>query len=81
MATFQFLNCNINYFLFDSKFYDQIEDVATDLPLRPILITLLQQYHEIKLWSLIRKKELCIRMVICFFHSESDTDRLFNSLL
>ena len=68
--------------MFEGKFYDQIDGVAMGSPLGPIVANLFTGYHEQKWLESFEECELILYHryvddIICFFNSESDTDKFF----
>ena len=78
---FQFATSG-THFMFEGKFYDQIDGVTMRSPLGPALANLFRRYHE-KKW--LQSFEECesilyckyVDDIICLFNSESGTDKCF----
>ena len=78
---FQFANSG-TYFMFEVKFYNQINGVAMTSPLDPVLVNPFMEYFEHKwLQSFEECKVIIYRRymddIICLFDSESDPDKFF----
>ena len=78
---FQFATSG-THFMFESKFYDQIDGVAMGSPLGPVLANLFMGYHEQKWLQSFEESEVVLYRryvddIICLFKSESDADKSF----
>ena len=81
---FQFATSG-THFMFEGKFYDQIDGVAMGSPLGPVLVNLFMGYHEQKWLQSFEECELilyrrCVNDITCFFNSESYADKCFTFL-
>ena len=70
------------HFMFEGKFYDQIDGVAMGSPLGPVLANLFMGYHEQKWLQSFEECELVLYRryvddIICLFNCESDADKFF----
>ena len=70
------------HFMFEGKFYDQINCVAMGSPLGPVLANLFMGYHEQKWLESFEESEFILYRryvddIICLFNSESDADKFF----
>ena len=72
-----------SHFLFNGSFYDQIDGVAVESPLAPVLANILMGHHE-KLWleNYQGSEMLFYRRYVddtfCLFHSEHDAIIFFD---
>ena len=78
---FQFATSGV-HFMFQGKFYDQVDSVAMGSPLGPVLANLFMGYHAQKWLQSFEECELVLYRryvddIICLFNSESDADKFF----
>ena len=78
---FQFATSG-THFMFECKFYDQIDGVAMGSPLGPVLANLFIGYHEQKWLQSFEECELIlyrryVNDIICLFNSKSDAQKFF----
>ena len=78
---FQFATSG-THFMFECKFYDQIDGVAMGSPLGPVLANLFIGYHEQKWLQPFEECELIlyrryVNDIICLFNSKSDAQKFF----
>ena len=69
-------------FIFEGKFYDQIDGVAMRSPLGPVLANCFMGYHEQKWLLSFEECEVILYRryvddIICLFNSESEADKFF----
>ena len=81
MKLFQFATSG-THFMFEDKFYDQIDGVSMGSLLGPVLANLFIGYHEQKWLQSFEECELVLYRryvgdIICLFNSESDADKFF----
>ena len=73
------------HFLFDGIFYDQIDGVAMESPLGPVLANVFMGYQEANSLQVFKDCEIILYRryvddIICLFNSESDADKFYEFL-
>ena len=78
---FQF-STSSTHFMFEGKFYDQMDGVAMGSPLGPVLANLFMGYHEQRWLQSFEECEVILYRryvddITCLLNSESDADKFF----